>query len=170
MFASLSDDFAGADVIVQVDAEDGSRPPAFLLSSGGAFRQSFGIGTNEQGDKCLGYKRFGSGEGSAFPSTVRLTIWDWSGNSTVLEGQTLPTTPARSADAGENDNAALDQDGRNHGGGPDTMSKQAGGCSMAQGRSGWPLLTLVIASLLAANRRQRRKREVATQSPKNRER
>jgi hypothetical protein len=143
--ASVVDgDTVGGPVLAQLDIETGQGPyrlffPVYVWTSSQS--ADFGAGS----DDCFGYRTFTTIEqGTNYPAT--LTVWDWSGNSTVVTGlNILPTQSAPGScpvwgepvDAGS---AAVAADGG--------RLQARGGCSVQRGAS--PVELGASLGLLAA--------------------
>jgi MYXO-CTERM domain-containing protein len=119
-------DDAAPDTLVQLDVTVGRRiERLFLPFRAGSWRGGVGIGaaTYDTGTDCLGDQRLPGGEvGKRYPT--RISVWDWSGNATIIEGQDLvlgpnpspsgppgptPSPTSTPADAGSDDASPTDR-------------------------------------------------------------
>ena len=153
--ASVVDEFALGESVVQLDVTVGDHSERlFLPYRGSSLGWQDGIAIGEErstsGD-CIGDRRLpGANLGQKYPA--KITIWDWSGNASTIDGLELtlganptpsgpgsapptPTPTSTLADAGSDDAKPADR---------------SSGCQMSGARGGQAGLGLLAGGALAA--------------------
>jgi MYXO-CTERM domain-containing protein len=154
--ASVVDDFPVGEFVVQMDVTVGERNERlFLPYRGSSQGWQDGVAIGEQmstsGD-CIGDRRLPGGVlGQKYPA--KITVWDWSGNATTINGLelTLGANPTSSGPGSAPAAAAPLADA----GSDDAQPARANGCQMSGAPAGSPSLGLFTAFALAALLRRR---------------